>query len=474
MLVDGVAERKEITIPASAGRVAPVVLVDLLWLTAAVWSIAALAQVPDAGGTRLVLMACGCHAVALGLTATVAATAPASRPARLLVPLLGIVAVVVGTWWSLYPGWPLLGTGWLVEVAQSFARAPYRWPSELVALPAALAFYWRGYWVARHAPAPEVVLRSFQTGLIILALLSATIPGPAQGGWALYVLLYLGLGLATLALVRTRRGGQTGRAGARLGGVAAAAMVVAGTVALAAFALWFAPILLELLTKLLELIWAAFTGLMAWLSDLFGPPPAPELSPSEVGRTPSPARETLINFFRLSDEARQIGAYAVWAAFLYPIVFAIVRYLSEVWRHLRDASYLAEVQAGSLGERGSLWRWLLGAFRWLDRWLWRRLGGRPLEGNPAAWPVRLVYRDLLKAAAKRGAARAPTMTASEYVAVASAVFPDHEDDLVALTRVYERARYGPRPEKEDLGALRERCKRMTRRRWWRRGGSGGR
>jgi hypothetical protein len=104
-------------------------------------------------------------------------------------------------------------------------------------------------------------------------------------------------------------------------------------------------------------------------------------------------------------------------------------------------------------------RSLMSLFPWLLRklWLWlkslfQKWKQRPGPSEEALISIRALYRNLLRWAAKKGIARAPSQTPLEHLELLVQKFPQQQDGLKQVTEAYLLARYSQKPvsQKEFL------------------------
>jgi hypothetical protein len=77
--------------------------------------------------------------------------------------------------------------------------------------------------------------------------------------------------------------------------------------------------------------------------------------------------------------------------------------------------------------------------------------------------VRVLYRLLLRRAARSGLSRRPEATPWEYREALSSRWPEMEDDFTAITATYLQARYGSLPpSRESLDEVKRRSRRVQR------------
>jgi hypothetical protein len=338
-----------------------------------------------------------------------------------------------------------------------------------VLLPAGALMLWRGWWLAASVPQHHTAGASFQAGLVALAL-GAAVGGEgfatATSAWALG---FLAVGLLALSVVRGDEAGARRDPVARLWALGFTAVLLAVAWGMASGGGAIAQALADLGARLLDAFLAALNALFTWLASLTVSPEPVDLPP-ELAQPPRQTQQNeLRELLTIPESVRRVGGIGVMLAFIVPLIVAIVRYLGELWRKLTDPLFMAGVQVETV--EGSGWgvsRALRALALRLARLLWRGAGGRALDGDPRGWPVRTAYRDLLRRAAKHGAPRPPEATAAEHVLALVQLFPGHEADLREITRAYERARYGPAPERAQAAEVKERLRRVTRRGWFRR------
>ncbi len=444
----------------------PVAAVDLAWLSPCIWLAMTLA---GADGARAVFVGAVLYGLAFATSFTVGRAPLAARTGRLLPLALAPVFVLSTLWAALYADMPLAGAGWLLAALAAIRDTPFRLPPDLVVIILGAILYWRGLWLGVADCGHGSARASFQTGVVAVAavaLLGGESRAPASLAWAL---AYLVVALPALALARGLEAGKGGVGVARLWGTAFTVLLLLSAAGLVALGGWLAQVVVAAGCALFNALLQALYALMMWLISLFGagsPGALPEEEALLLQRKTAAAVRSL---FEVPESVRQVGQLAVVAAFLFPMVYAILTYLAELWRRLAEPLYLASLSAAAAEGDGGLWRALRRLVYRLSWLLWRGVGGRALDGDPRSWPVRRAYRDLLRAAEKRGARRRPATTPAQQLPLLLNAFPGHAEDLVAITRAYEEARYGPPPARAEAAEVRARLRQVLRRRWrlWR-------
>ncbi|MHB1005442.1 MAG: DUF4129 domain-containing protein [Chloroflexota bacterium] len=448
------------------GRLALAAL-DLAWAAPAL----RLALIMLGGeGARAALAAVALYAV--GALATLIATRlPTTRTRQLVTPAFASAAVAVAFWAVAHAARPFLDAAWVGEALVGIAEARLGLWTDLTLLVAGTLLVWRGNWLVRVSPTHASAGASFQTGMIVVALgaIGPSIEsysrafggGEAQAGFSL-VWAFGVLGTGLLALAGTRETGAGRGAGARLWGLLFTGLLLLAVFVLVSYGGAIASTVLDLATRLANAVASAVATVFAWLAALF--PPDPATLPVAAAPVGGGEREgTYVTFFTVPESIRRLGGAVVMLGLFVPLLIGLVRYLAEVWRRLWDPLFMAgvSVERGDWRD-GDPWRWPRALLYRFGRLLWRGAGGQALDGDPRAWPVRLAYRDLLKTAAKRGATRRPGQTPAEHLNQMAAAFPGREAELRSISEAYERARYGPTPDREYPSDLRALIRQVTR------------
>ncbi len=446
----------------------PVAAVDLAWLSPCTWLAVTLA---GADGARAALSGGILYLLALATSFIANRAALPKRAGRLLPLALAPAWVLLTLWATLYADTPLGGAAWLLAALAAIRDTPFHLPPDLVLLILAAILYWRGLWLGLAECGHGSARASFQTGLVAVAAV-ALLAGEREAPTSLALTLaYLVVALPALSVARGLEAGRGGAGVARLWGGAFTGILLLMAAGLVFLGGWLAPALVAAGWALLNALLAALHAFMMWLVSLFGSGSPAVLPEEEALLLRRQTGEAVRYLFQVPELVGRVGRLAVVAAFLLPMVYAVLAYLAEVWRRLGEPLYLAERSAEPAEGKGGLWqalRKLIFRLGWL---LWRGAGGRALDGDPRTWAVRLAYRDLLRAAQKRGATRRPATTPAQQLPLLLGVFPGHREDLVAITRAYEAARYGPPPGRAEVAEVRARLRRVLRRRWFgRRGG----
>ncbi len=156
------------------------------------------------------------------------------------------------------------------------------------------------------------------------------------------------------------------------------------------------------------------------------------------------------------------GSPSISNVFLWIVVFfaLLTLVLFVIWLVKKFLSFRVEQRAGVdgveatavpvsfFGEMKAFFRDLLARLRRFLLRLFGRQHGRA-EGGAApedgGLSIRLLYRNLLGWAARRGLPRLPWQTPQEYLGAARAKFPQKEQGMSLLTGVYQKARYSSVP-----------------------------
>lgn len=448
---------------SSRGR-APVAAVDLAWMLPTLWLAATLL---GADGTRAAF-AFGClHPCGL-LQGQVARRIRLRHAAVLAAQFTaGTAALALAAWAGLHPDHSFLDPAWLITAASAVAGAPYHLGPEVVLLPAGALLFWRGSWLAARGPGHREAGVSFQTGMVVLAA-GAVLGGERHAAAVLALTVaFLSAGLLGLAILRGEETGARRDLSGRLWAVGFTGVLLLAAFALATSGGAVAQALADLAARAFDAFLGGLNAFISWMASLFSPEDTaalpPDLAPPPQRRQTNPMLELLT----VPEPVRRVGTMGVMLAFVVPLVVAVVRYLGELWRKLTDPLFMAGVRLETIeGEGLDIARALRGLLFRFARLLWRSAGGRSLDGDPRGWPVRLAYRDLLRRAAARGVSLPASATATERMPALLLAYPGHEEDLAAVTRAYEEARYGPSPERAAAAEVRLRVRRVTRRRWF--------
>lgn len=398
-----------------------------------------------------------------------------------VVAISGVVAVLVGLWWLYmrlsYNLWDVrwLGALWQISLAQvgSGLTVP------LLSALAGLLLWWRGI-VAGREPVIgyDAVYRGFNTGVV--AWMGTLIVAEADGEWTglmgqmlLFFLAGLGgLALASLASVQRQNQGQAGLGVSRFWLVAVASVILTILALGVLMSQLLAP---ELFAQLLALfrpivsllaqgLYVLLTAIVALVFLVLGP--IIEFLRPRSSSTPLPTLQPdpFESFRREMEQAAQGSQAApgwmvalVQALLVLALLVAVLFFLSRAFRRLRllDSEGVEEMRE-PIGSWALLWAQLGALLRRLRR---RRVPlvadspFLPLEavpGEAGRLSVREVYRQLLVLARERGVPHARSQTPYEYQGALSRAFPNHQEEVGAITEAYVAARYGPIPPPETV------------------------
>jgi hypothetical protein len=162
-----------------------------------------------------------------------------------------------------------------------------------------------------------------------------------------------------------------------------------------------------------------------------------------------------------SDGATTMSPIIIWI--IVSIIFlAMVALVVLVLRRRKDQRKAHPVEPVRFQIRMvslNVLRGLMSLFPWLLRklWLWlkslfQKWKQRPGPSEEALISIRALYRNLLRWAAKKGIARAPSQTPLEHLELMVQKFPQQQDGLKKVTEAYLLARYSQKPisQKEFL------------------------
>jgi hypothetical protein len=384
------------------------------------------------------------------------------------------------------PGGPL-DTTWLVVLANDLTSDGSRW-NVVFSLAALLALLgWRGAVFGRGLPGTEAVLGRFKVsaaGVVLAAAAATALTGQARAevigvlAGILPLSIFAGLVAAALAHAADARsaqsdGGVSPSAGSRwLGMALVLAGVVVGVALLISVAISFDNVSAAL--RALGPVGAALDAALRWLVYGFAqilffllggllealkhavqnqqtttPPQQPAQPPPPGGLSGLPAQWIFI---------AQLALAALAMIALIATAIALLRYALGQPRMERDAAVAEEREA--LDGRSLL----RAQVRDLLRRRRRRASAPPAEALPAG-SVRALYREVLRAAAARGLARAPAETPDEYAPRVGSVLAGTVEapDLTRISGAYDEARYGERePAADARDDVRQRTGRVLR------------
>lgn len=300
---------------------------------------------------------------------------------------------------------------------------------------------------------PELVARRIAAPFIIVTVLVVIGAGTHRAGEigrasvGFYVFDVLALVLSQLTLSGANLGTiRTGGVVATLmGGTVAAVVagVLAVTIVFAVLGPLIGPSLADGLGRVLTWVLTPFAWVLEQLFKLLlGGHGFPKLTQADV--QPSPAQPQHPGG---QPAGERIGLYALRAVGLVVLLALIVAILALVAR-LRSRSRRAGQATAVVASAGNLTEDVGD----LLRRIFHRSPRIHAPGDDAA--TRL-YLEVLREAEKRGAARAPSVTATEFVEPLRRTFPSAATE--EITAAFEQARYaGRQPDEQALQRLRDR------------------
>ena len=375
--------------------------------------------------------------------------------------LLVLLVVLGGAWWA-YIGMPAGGP---------MADGRSQWQATWVVILGLGYAWWRaGRLSAGEALEADTTLRRLFTGVLLAASAMVLFPQASRGAGATFLPLYVGGGLAGVALGQVndasrRRGGRplpfslSWHAGLLLGvavvivlgvGVgwvlsssAAWSVVEAGARLLAGGARVLASILAPVVEAFFRLVGPVFDALIrmlqSWLEgaeEVKITVPQPIAPPGGEGAEAEEANQVLAQL----GVALRLIATVLGAAVL---LWMAIRTTRRVRRPFEDGEAETIEPATNLAPGGrarGLRAFLRSAIR---------LPGRA-RGLYHALLVRRVYAQLLEWAADRGRPRKPAETPLEFGIALAGLRPQLQEELDAITQAYLHVRYGEAPEDTEM------------------------
>jgi hypothetical protein len=368
-----------------------------------------------------------------------------------------------------FEDWRLWDFGWANDVFYHAEESFEGKGTAVVGVPLLWLFWVRGVLRGQQTLDFENVLGSFGLGLLIIAVVQVVQGGLEDAPAALGKLAvpYVAIGLLAISLAHaSKASGERSRPFASTWLVSAGASVIAlGGVALLValfdlgaatrtvndvlsfvggiaddavyYALW--PVL-----KLAELAFLAIRWVIDLIADPQPPDPRRAFEPELEEETQQRLRE-LPRWLDLSLRALAVAVVLAVIALLTAVLFRRFRKLAPP-EAVRESVY-SEGRFGA--DLGGLLGSLLGRFR----------SGRGRA--PEVGGVRLLYREVLAAAAERGAPRPPPRTPLEFAPTLERTFGSAVTSRI--TDAYDDARYGRHDlDGEELGRLRREWERLRR------------
>lgn len=380
---------------------------------------------------------------------------------------MGILFLLLVAWWERYRGMPLADLSWLLRAVHEI-RNPSGDGLQPLGLLALLFFvlWWRGM----HLATEERSFGSLAARIIwsvALLMVAWTVNGGLRlaeeaAGWSAAFLLssLVALSMARLEATGRRGWGLVDASWGWKGPILALLLLSAG----AGVAVLLYPALTALAAGLqgliLDVVIPTIQELLRLLARLLGvdgpirPLPTPaETASLPVGEPPS--------YPSLPESLRMVARRLFDLSWISILLYAFYLWARR-WR----------LEAGPGGwspsRAGGTWGWRaipLALLRALVRLLRPRVHRREPSPDPSdpAMAVRVLYRLLLRRAARSGLSRRPEATPWEYREALSSRWPEMEDDFTAITATYLQARYGSLPpSRESLDEVKRRSRRVQR------------
>ncbi|MDO8672959.1 MAG: DUF4129 domain-containing protein [Dehalococcoidia bacterium] len=422
--------------------------------------------------------------VSTHLTRTLLRHKWAGRRAQMAIGSAGVVAILLFLKWEYYGDYPAFDSLWLTDLGWSLGAIFKGIPPQLTGLLLGAYLWWRGISLGRRSIEFSDILKAFQVGIVMLAVLlifsAVSIRGEElrliQQQAIPSVLTFFFFSLLALSLSRLEAAREEARLrqGKRLGFsrdwllVAVAsivAIVLIGFLVTSIFSFDLASRLLEFLLRFFELamipvylfflLFGYFLQYIIYfikfVQYLFHLVPQP-LDPgaAEVTNDPETLKKTAEAVIPpwIIQATEWLLLVAIIALVVYVFVMAINR--------------LQRVDKNDVEEtRESLWSWqtFLADLKALLRSLWRRVAIQRKKTAAAIMPyyyrtdpqyhisvsIRQIYHNLLSYASRLGYAKGLDQTPYEYLRVVEAALPREREDLLVITEAYVKARYSGQP-----------------------------
>jgi hypothetical protein len=159
-----------------------------------------------------------------------------------------------------------------------------------------------------------------------------------------------------------------------------------------------------------------------------------------------------------SEGAPTISPVIIWiiVSIIFLAIVALIAFALRRRKARRKAHPAEPVQFQIRMVSLNTLRSLMSLFPWLFRklWLWltslfQKWKQRPGPSEEALTSIRNLYRNLLRWAAKKGVAHAPSQTPLEHLELLVQKFPQQQDGLKRITEAYLLARYSQKPISQE-------------------------
>jgi len=360
----------------------------------------------------------------------------------------------------LLPGVPWTDPSWLVALPRAAASIIYETrPAELLLLAGSGVAWHLGRRPVAGATDYGRLLGDFQFGLVLLlaAFLLSHALDAGTHGQVLLALVFFALSLTGVALSRGDDGAGAATLIARKhfsSSLLSFVVIVSIAGLLASIAV--TPEVISAVADAFRYVWHLVERVMAFIASLL---PASDVEPAEPGAPATGDDSSVLEFYRSMPFPmllKRVLRLLYFAMVIGMLLFGLWRLLGQIlaWMKRRSLSSGIEMESldfGFLSDLLALMKWIENRFQRM----WRRLAGLLGRTGIAAAPtVNTLYRDLLKWAAKRVLARAPSDSPYEYQKALGQLLPSAADDLALLTETYVCMRYGRyEPEESDIQAM---------------------
>jgi hypothetical protein len=371
----------------------------------------------------------------------------------------------------LYPHQQMGPSAVFERMSADFADPVVILPAELMLLIVTAFIWWRGVQLAHIWLGPATARRSFRWGTIMLLVVAFLQVESGLQALVPHLALFMFSALVAIGAARTASLSQMRGADQEpltfhwLAGMLALAVgmvAVAATVAvflagepsglISMLVLWIVRIVLAVILILVSPIMLAMIFLFTWLTTLVNDSPVLQAMQEELVEIV----KTLADFFyTVGGFLRDLWITLPSIPWVKPVIlwglvgltlFLLFRRFGLKWRLpfvSRFVSPAHEVEPLETDMMASLRAWL---GRRADD-LSQRLTRFSLNSKlMAAARIRRIYAQLMALAAELDSPRRTWQTPLEFMVTLHGLFPEHSDELVAVTGAYVRVRYGELPE----------------------------
>lgn len=372
------------------------------------------------------------------------------------------IAVLLIVKTQLFSTLPWSDTQWLLSIPRAIAEIFYTFRPELLILVSSIVIWWLGRRLASVSVRFATLVGEFQFGLVILLIaffvgiqLEVELVDSFPVTLAFFLFALTGIPIAHTLEGESWLSGIYGHWSGLL-------LISIGLIILLGLIIsWvITPDFIHIIIVGIKWIWALIMKAIVFIMSLLPEPEQTELLPEMPTTGMGTPQEEAAEAWTIPEWLRS-GLKTGWTLIVVGmLIVALWRISSNVfsWLRRRLASVAgAEYEAVPTTFGADLMNLLKRLISWLFRVrLLFRFGRKSATMLPEVAPVRQIYRQFLRWAAKGGYARNISQTPHEYLWAMVERLPEAQQDMAFITQQYVAVRYGTwQPDEDEIHRLRQ-------------------